>query len=590
MCGIMGYIGGKNAAENVLEGLKRLEYRGYDSAGIAVLDNKGIISVVKRQGRVIKLEPLIKNLQGGAAIGHTRWATHGRPCDGNAHPHSAGRITIVHNGIIENYAELKKQFTDEGETFFSETDSEVVAKLINKNYNGNLLCALYKTVCVLKGSYALMAICEGVDAIAVAKCKSSVILGFGSGENYCASDEPALAGKCSEICSLEDYDLALITRKSIQIFDGNLNPVSRTKRPNTAVSASLDLNGYPHYMLKELHEVPASIKNTVSAFPEVCGSYLKAVAGADRIILLGCGTAYHAALIGKRYFECFARIPAEAETSGEFRYKNPVITKNTAVLAISQSGETADTVEAARLASSLGAKVIAVTNAPYSRLTRIADVSVPVEAGSEICVAATKSYTGQVAALYLCALAFADGGISEKELSELEKIPKLCKTALNDINVDSLAQMCAQSHGVYFIGKDLDYAVALEGSLKLKEVSYVPSEGYPAGELKHGTLALIDGNTVSVALMFDEKLSEKCSNAVEQVLSRGGKAAVITDRETIANKFRNRCSVIFMPNAGKYLSPLVSAVAVQEIAYKCAVFLGRDPDKPRNLAKSVTVE
>ncbi|MBD5632219.1 MAG: glutamine--fructose-6-phosphate transaminase (isomerizing) [Clostridia bacterium] len=585
MCGIIGYIGGGNAAENVLEGLRRLEYRGYDSAGLAVIGGNGKISVVKRQGRVEKLAPLITEMRGCVGIGHTRWATHGRPCDANAHPHSAGAVTVVHNGIIENYAELKAAFIEKGETFFSETDSEVLAKLVNKNFSGDILTALAAAVKVVKGSYALMAICENTQAIAVAKSKSSVILGFGDGENFCASDEPALAGKCKNICSLEDGDIALITRDKIEIFDSKLKPVKRKLRPNVAVSASLDLCGCPHYMLKELKEVPASVKNTISAFYDVEGELKKALDGVNRIIIVGCGTAYHAGLLGKRYFESFARVPVEVETAGEFRYKDPVMTEKTAVFAISQSGETADTVEAARLALSMGAKVVAVTNAPYSQLTRLASVVVPVAAGPEICVAATKSYTGQITALYLAALAFAG-----KKTAELEKMPGLCQKVIEDIDINTLAQMCARSNGVYFLGKDLDYAVALEGSLKLKEVSYIPSEGYPAGELKHGTLALIDGNTVSVALMFDKALAGKCENAVEQVLSRGGRAAVITNDTEVYNNFSKRCEVLLLPECDKYLSPLISAVVVQAIAYETAVILGRDPDKPRNLAKSVTVE
>lgn len=590
MCGIIGYLGSKNASKEVFEGLERLEYRGYDSAGAAILLPDGKISAVKKQGRVQNLKPYLRDMSGAIGIGHTRWATHGKPSDINAHPHLAGKIALVHNGIIENYAELKSTLEADGEKFISETDSEVIAKLLNKNFKGDLLSALAQTVKSLKGSYALMAIYENINAIAVAKYRSSVILGFGDGEYFCASDEPALAGKCSEICVLEDGDLALITADGIEIYDGNLQSVIREKKPASAEVQSLNLNGYPHYMLKELNEVPAAVANTVKAFGGVAKKLKNALKDVDRIILTGCGTAYHAGLVGKRYFEQFARVPAECENAGEFRYKNPVVTNRTAVFAVSQSGETADTVEAARLALTLGAKVIAVTNAPHSALTRISDVVVPVEAGSEICVAATKSYVGQIAALYLSALTFANLYGENAFIAELEKMPALCRQTLAQVNTYSLANVCAVSNGVYFLGRDIDYAVALEGSLKLKEVSYIPSEGYPAGELKHGTLALIDENTVTVALIFDEALAEKSGNAVEQVLSRGGKAAVITNVKGVKKTFAGRAQVIELCGCGKFLSPLISAVAVQKLAYETAVILGRDPDKPRNLAKSVTVE
>lgn len=592
MCGIIGYLGKKNAADEVFCGLQRLEYRGYDSAGAAVLSADGKISVVKKQGRVDNLKPYLKDIAGATGIGHTRWATHGKPSDANAHPHVAGGIALVHNGIIENYAELKSALEACGETFLSETDSEVIAKLLSKNFKGDLICALAETVKVLKGSYALMAICEGNNSIAVAKYRSSVILGYGENEYFCASDEPALAGKCKEICVLDDGDIACITPDGIEIYNGNLQRIIREKKLNTGAEQSLDLGGYPHYMLKELHEIPVAVENTAKAFEGVSAKLKSALNGVDRIILVGCGTAYHAGLAGKRYFEQFARMPAECDTAGEFRYKNPVITERTAVFAVSQSGETADTVEAARLARGLGAKVIAVTNVLNSALTRIADVTVPVSAGPEICVAATKSYIGQITALYLCAVGFAKNGsnVNCAFADGLEAMPKLCKKTLAQVNTYSLANMCALSSGVYFLGRDIDYAVALEGSLKLKEVSYIHSEGYPAGELKHGTLALIDENAVAVALIFDETLAGKTVCAVEQVLSRGGKAAVITNVESVKKALSGRALVLETCACGKFLSPLVSAIAVQKLAYETAVILGRDPDKPRNLAKSVTVE
>ncbi|MBD5583484.1 MAG: glutamine--fructose-6-phosphate transaminase (isomerizing) [Clostridia bacterium] len=589
MCGIIGCIGVKNAPEVIYEGLKRLEYRGYDSAGCAFLSH-GKITVVKREGRVEKLLPLLKGLKADMGIGHTRWATHGLPSDENAHPHSAGGISIVHNGIIENYLPLKEDLILKGVKFLSDTDSEVVAHLIAQNYDGDLLKALFKTVKLLKGSYALMAICEDEERIVVAKNKSPVILGLGDGQYFCASDEPALAGLADKISVLEDGDFAELTAHGVKIFDESLQPVSREVSPNLAVCQSLGLDGCPHYMLKELREVPMSIEATHKAFNSIEAKLSKALKDVTRIIITGCGTAYHASLIGKRYFECFARIPVECETAGELRYKNPVMDANTAVFAVSQSGETADTVEVARLALSMGARVIAVTNSRLSQLTRLATVVVPVASGPEICVCATKSYTGQITALYLSAIVLAGESLDGDRAKELLKIPPVCRSTLESLDMRSLAHVCASSTGVYFMGRDIDYAVALEGSLKLKEITYIPGEGYPSAELKHGTLALIDVNVASIFIITDPALAGKSENAVEQVLSRGGKVAVITTVKEVKERLSNKLQVILLPECDKYLSPLVTAVAIQTLAYKTAVVLKRDPDKPRNLAKSVTVE
>lgn len=583
MCGIVGFTGGSGAAQTVLEGLKRLEYRGYDSAGIAVLCG-GEINVVKKQGRVCGLESEVSGLCGSTGIGHTRWATHGEPSDINAHPHSSGRFTLVHNGIIENYAELKEKYFGNS-TFVSETDSEVIVRLIDKFYDGDFLLTVKRVVDLLKGSYALAVMCAGFEGIIAVKYKSPAVIGYGADGNYIASDCPALAGLCEKISVLEDGDIAVLTPSKVKFYAADLTPVKRTKKRNLAISASLDLCGCPYYMLKEIKENAAAVQATIKAFPSAKENLKSALNGINRIIITGCGTAYNSGLIAKRYIERFARIPAEAEIAGEFRYKNPVVDKGTAVIAVSQSGETADTVEAANLSKSLGAKVIAVTNAPYSALTRIADVVVPVEAGPEICVAATKSYLGQIAALYLTACLIANKGASE-----IKKLPELIKCAVEHTGIEALAQTCARANGVYFLGRDLDHAVAVEGSLKLKEITYIQSEGYPAGELKHGTLALIDEDKVAVVLITDENLALKSENAVEQVLSRHGKVAVITNVAECAARMEKRVPVITLPKCSAELSPLLSAVAVQLLAYRTAIILKRDPDKPRNLAKSVTVE
>ena len=587
MCGIVGVTGVKGAGGAVYERLKLLEYRGYDSAGIASL-YEGNFCLCKRRGRVYSLGSEVKRLHGTTAIGHTRWATHGKPSDENAHPHIFGAFALAHNGIIENYSQLKEKYFS-GVEFYSETDSEVIVRLLDKFYDGDLLHTIKRTTDLLVGSYALAIMCCDFDGIAVTKSKNPAIVGYGESSSFVASDAPALAGLCDEITILSDGDICILTSADVKIFAGGLNEVVRDRVKNPATRAELDLNGCPHYMLKEIREVPLSITRTCDAFmctDDKLRNYFK---DADRIIITGCGTAYNSGLIGKRYFESFAGIPVEVETAGEFRYKQPIITDRTAVIAISQSGETADTVEAAKLIKGLGGKVIAITNSPYSVLTRIADAVVAVEAGQEICVAATKSYTGQIAALYMLALAVAGKSVS-KGAKNLYSVSALCKKIIEHIDISSLADMCARSDGVYFLGRDLDCAVAAEGSLKLKEISYIPSEGYASGELKHGTLALIDIRTTSVVIITDPALYSKSENAVEQILSRRGKVAVITNIGEVATKFKGKAEVIKIPKCDKFLSPLLSAVVVQLLAYKTALLLNRDPDKPRNLAKSVTVE
>lgn len=588
MCGIIGYAGSDNAAGKIYKGLLNLEYRGYDSAGLAILEN-GKCKVVKSCGRVEKLNSSLQFLHGNVGIGHTRWATHGKPSNANAHPHRYGKITVVHNGIIENYAELKSKLIAAGDIFSSDTDSEVVAHLIDRFYDGNLLSAVIKCADLLKGSYALLSMCDDKEEIVAAKFRSPVILGYGEGCNFCASDLPALAGNCRRVCVLEDGDFAVITRSEIMICDKSENGICRETITNPAQPAELTQGGFPHYMLKELWETPSTLKNTVTAFKECQSNIMPVIAGAERIILTGCGTAFHAALVGKRYIEEFCKIQCEAEYAGELRYKTPHINQNTVLVAVTQSGETADTVETARLYKSLGAKILSVTNSPHSAITRLSNAVVPVAAGVEVCVAATKSYSGQIAALYLLATLISQDS-PEDNIANIERAPALILNTLQQIDIYALAEMCANSRGVYFLGRDIDYAVALEGSLKLKEVSYLAGGGYPASELKHGTLALIDEKTVSIFIITDETLAAKSSGAVEQVLARRGKAAVITNISSVRKEFKGRAEIISLPECDKFLSPLVSAAALQLLAYRTAVILGRDPDKPRNLAKSVTVE
>lgn len=595
MCGIIGCTGVKNAAKILYRGLEDLEYRGYDSAGIAVLEG-GSIHTVKRKGRVSALKCAAEELCGTSGIGHTRWATHGRPSDCNAHPHSSGRFSVVHNGIIENYAELRAELIAEGYAFFSQTDSEVVVHLLNKYYEGDLKAAVISAVQRLKGAFALCILCEQFEGFVAVKYRNPIIVGTGGGAAFAASDMPALSGLAESVAVLKDGQIAFVTAKKISVCDFGGEAAGLTFSPIPAAARSVRLGGFPHFMIKEINEIPASVKNTVRAFcDEGCQGKLVRAAkkrgGFRDVMICGCGTAYHSALAATYCGEELLGIPVRAETAGEFRYKKTATGAGTLFIAVSQSGETADTVEAARAAKAAGAFVIAVTNVEYSAITGIADGVVPVRAGTEICVAATKSYCGQVAALSLIFAALKGGKTYKNMLSELKETEAKCSAAISDCRVEDAARACALSSGVYFIGRGTDYPVALEGSLKLKEVSYVPGEGYPAGELKHGTIALIDGGTLAVAVITDRALGEKTASAVEQIYSRGGRAVVVCASGCAPQGLKERADFyIEVPPCSKFLSPIVSVIPLQLIAYRTAVILGRDPDKPRNLAKSVTVE
>ncbi len=590
MCGIIGVaLRRGNAAAEVYDGLERLEYRGYDSAGMSVKTDGGTVTV-KRGGRVANLKDSAAGLSGNVATGHTRWATHGEPSDKNAHPHVAGKFSIVHNGIIENYRELKEERLKGGAEFVSDTDSEVIVRLLNKDYSGDLLAAGAATVKRLKGSYALGILCEDFDGIIAVKYKSPVVVGFGEKGIALCSDIPALPEWVSAVCVPEDGDIVSISAQSASFYDGELQPANRVRRPIFAGQFNCGRGDYPHYMLKEIHETERTVRDTCDAFfrnvdVKRLTDYVR---NADRIILTGCGTAYNAGLVAKRFFSDRCGVFCQVEIASELRYSPVHITGSTLVLAISQSGETADTVEAVSSLKEAGAHVVAVTNCGYSAITRVAHLTVPVCAGAEVCVAATKSYIGQLAALYLISNLTSDIFAARKKLLEVGgKVGELLKGCGS---ADKIAKECAQSSAVFFLGRGADYAVAVEASLKLKEISYIFSDGYPAGELKHGTLALIDENTLSVIIICDESLAEKCENAVSQVASRKGKVAVITSLEVVAEKLKDTAAVWKIPECSAQLSPFVSAVALQMVAYKTAVSLGRDPDKPRNLAKSVTVE
>ena len=594
MCGIIACAGVKCAAKLLYGGLEDLEYRGYDSAGISVLD-KGNIVTVKRKGRVCELKPLVQKLCGSAGIGHTRWATHGKPSDANAHPHSSDRFSVVHNGIIENYAQLKGELAAEGAAFFSATDSEVVVRLLEKYYRGDLKEAVLCTVERLKGAFALCILCSEYEGFVAVRYRNPLIVGEGGGAGYAASDMPALSGLCKNVAVLQDGTVAFVKGGEISFCDFKGRPLSLTFAPVPASVRTRGLCGFPHYMIKEINEIPAAVKNTVAAFEEQgCRQALARTAkrrGFSQVVLCGCGTAYNSALAATYGAEELLGIPVRAETAGEFRYRQTSAGASTLFVAVSQSGETADTVEAARAAKKSGAYVAAVTNVPYSALTSVADIVIPVRAGTEVCVAATKSYCGQIAALALLFGALGGASQYKKAVRDACGAVAMCAKAISDCLSEDAARACASSSCVYFIGRGTDYPVALEGSLKLREVSYIPGEGYPAGELKHGTLALIDGSTLTVAVITQRELSEKVASSVEQICSRGGRAGVVCAEGCAPASLKGRVEFFMeVPACRGMLSPAVAVIPLQLLAYRTAVMLGRDPDKPRNLAKSVTVE
>ncbi len=588
MCGIIGGISlSANAAATVYDGLLRLEYRGYDSAGISALDG-GAITTVKRGGRVSALGKDAAALAGRAAIGHTRWATHGAPSDINAHPHNSGAFSLVHNGIIENYAELKAELVARGYSFASETDSEVIVKLIDDCFSGDFPAAVAAALRRLKGSFAVAVLYAGFDGVIVARYKSSLIVSGCKEGIFAASDVPALPADAENIFVLEDGDIAVITSGGVRFYDFYLNPVARVQRHIVRGEYDSDAGNYPHFMLKEICQDARTVADTAEAFSRSAdlAAISSAVGDAEEIIITGCGTAYNAGLMARRYFEQAGKRHVRIEIASELRYYPPADCSRALVIAVSQSGETADTVEAVRLLKARGATIIAVTNCGYSAITRTADIVVPVCAGAEICVAATKSYLGQLVALRLISRARSALAEAEELVAVARKMPEVL--ACDEMS-SLFADECAQSSAVFFLGRGADYDAAVEASLKLKEVSYIFSDAYPAGELKHGTLALVDESTLSVFVICQPLTAEKCINAVHEVLCRGGRVAVITDDDALAAQLVG-IPVWKLPAVNSELSPLLAAVALQLTAYKAAVLLERNPDKPRNLAKSVTVE
>lgn len=606
MCGIVGYIGSRNATDVLIKGLEKLEYRGYDSAGIAVLKDNGL-EFRKHKGRLSVLRDSLEKdmLESTIGIGHTRWATHGEPSDLNAHPHlnTNNTIAVVHNGIIENYLPLKEELIDKGYLFKSDTDTEVVSHLIDYHYNGNLIETVQKVVSILEGSYALGIIdSNNPDMILAVRKDSPLVVGVGEGENFIASDIPAILNYTRKVYLLENNDMAILKRDGVEIRKTDGTKVHREIFNVNWDVESAEKGGYDHFMIKEIHEQPKAIRDTIS--PRINKKdiiditdisldkeYIRKI---NKIYMVSCGTAYHASLVGKALIERYAKIPVIAEVASEFRYGNPFIDENTLMIVVSQSGETADTLAALRLAKDKNAKVLGVTNVVGSSISRESDYSFYTWAGPEIAVASTKAYTSQLAALTLIALDMAvkRGAIEDtlEIVKELKGLPEKVEEILKDVNkIKEMAKDVSKAEDIFFIGRGLDYYVAMEGSLKLKEISYIHSEAMAAGELKHGTLALIDKGTPVIALATQDRLYDKMLSNIKEVKARGAYVIGVAKK---SNKEIEKIvdSLVYIPEVTDDLSATLAVVPLQILAYYVALNRGCDIDKPRNLAKSVTVE
>lgn len=614
MCGIVGYIGNKKANEVLINGLLSLEYRGYDSAGIATIEESNII-INKEKGRVSNLQDLdsVKNLKGTIGIAHTRWATHGIPSKENAHPHMDcyNTFAVVHNGIIENYADLKKFLQDNGYTFKSQTDTEVIPNLIHYHFSNDkiskgidrFLKAVKCTTDDLKGSYAIEVISSLFpDNIIVVRKDSPLVIGKGNGENYIASDIPAILKYTKEFYLLNDNEFAVISKDKVNFYNSSLDIHNKEIKNIEWAASSAEKNGYEDYMLKEINEQPTAIRETIGSrfrLGEKCSfsdidiseQYLKTI---NKIFIVACGTAMHAGLIGKTVIEKLCRIPVEVDIASEFRYRNPIIDEKTLCIYISQSGETADTLAALRLAKSKGAKTLAISNVIGSTITREADYTIYTHAGPEIAVASTKAYTSQVVLITILGIYFAEilKSYPEKELENLKNeildLPSKIETVLEKSEkIKDFANKVYTQKDMFFLGRGNDYNVALEGSLKLKEISYIHSEAYAAGELKHGPIALIENGVTVIGVITNKNLIEKTISNIQEVITRGAKTLIITN-QILPNV--NFDYVIDIPETSELISPILSVIPLQLLSYYISKNKGLDVDKPRNLAKSVTVE
>ena len=612
MCGIVGYIGTKKASPILINGLLRLEYRGYDSAGIATIENDKI-SIMKDKGRVKNLYnlPGIGDLKGTIGIAHTRWATHGKPSKENAHPHmdNSNTFSCVHNGIIENYHELREFLTNNGYTFYSQTDTEVIPNLVHYYYSKDtnnddlrFLRAVNKACLDLKGSFSIEIISKDYpDNMIVVRKDSPLVIGKANGENYLSSDIPAILSFTRNFYLLDDYEFAILSRDNVKFYDKDLKPINKNTTTIEWNASSAEKDGYDDFMLKEIYEQPTAIRETIGAkFSEstkcefedldFTKEYLESI---NKIYIVACGTAMHVGLAGKNILEKLCKIPTEVDIASEFRYRDPLVDDKTLCIFISQSGETADTIAALKLSKEHGAKTLVITNVIGSSITREADYSIYTHAGPEIAVASTKAYTSQLVLMTILGIYFAEVlEISNDDIKELKKeiltLPKKVETVLKTCDqIKEFAKKVYQEKDIFFLGRGIDETAAREASLKLKEISYIHSESYPAGELKHGPIALIENDVTVIGVMTDPKLVEKTISNLQEVITRGAKTLILTNQDIDKSMFD---LVIDLPKTNPFISPIISIVPLQLFAYYISKEKGLDVDKPRNLAKSVTVE
>ena len=610
MCGIVGYIGFNQASDFLLDGMAKLEYRGYDSAGIAIIGAENAIKIQKKVGRLANLEAIVKadSNEGTVGIGHTRWATHGRPSDMNAHPHASedGKFAVVHNGIIENYMPLKEELIEKGYHFKSETDTEVVAHLLEDMYDGDFVSTVRRMLARVDGAYALEIICaDEPDKIICTKKENPLVIGLGKGENFVASDIPAIINYTRDTYILSDGELAIVTRDNVSVFDREGNAIDKEVFHVSWNAEAAEKGGYEHFMLKEIHDQPKAVRDTFGTHISEDGKTVHFeelnwtaddVAAFNKILIVACGTAYHAGLVTKQYIENLARIPVNVEIASEYRYSNPLTDDKTLCIVISQSGETSDTLAALKEAKRHGAKSLAITNVVGSSISREADNTVYTWAGPEISVASTKAYTTQLVAGLLFAVYLGqlngkmDPALGAEILCGVKSLPTLIHEIFEvDEDMKAFAKHYGFKSDAFFLGRAIDYAVAMEGALKLKEISYIHAEAYAGGELKHGTLALIEEGVPVIALATQEDVYDKMISNIREVKAR--EAVVIG----IGMKGDEELSkhvdhTIYVPRANKFIAPILAVVPLQLLAYYAAITRGADVDKPRNLAKSVTVE
>lgn len=607
MCGIVGYVGPRQASDVLLAGLAQLEYRGYDSAGVAII-NDGVLTICKREGELANLRESI-NLEavpGHLGIGHTRWATHGKPIERNAHPHAdcAGKIAVVHNGIIENYADLREELSKEGHEFTSETDTGAIPHLIEKYYEGDLLQAVAKAVNRLEGAYALAIVhSDYPDAMVAVRKDSPLIIGKGQGENIIASDVPALLEYTRDIVALRDDEIAFVTKDDVVVYNAELEVVEPELRHIDWDLETAQKGGFDHFMTKEIYEQPAAIRETLRGRfydgrvqLDELGMSPEDIKGLNKVFIVACGSSYNAGLLGKRLIESWAKIPVEIDVASEFIYNDPFVDEKTLVIAITQSGETADTLSAVKKARAAGAKTIAITNVLGSTVTRQSDGVIYTRAGIEISVAATKSFTTQLTALNILALKLAQetGGLSLKEVqdiyAELSTLPEIVEEILkSEKEIAAAALTYKDSKSALFLGRGVGVSIAIEGALKLKEVSYLHAEGYPAGEMKHGPLAIVEPAVPVVFIATASRTYEKTLNNMKEASARDARVIAVATAGDETTKLHAE-SVFYVPKTSELLSAIPAVIPLQVFAYYISIARGNNPDRPRNLAKAVTVE